>query len=411
MLKTHNASETQAKFSPLSEGIVQGRKNLKLMEVNYRRNTESDYTEQMEALYKNFDYSSNSDYYWGDAELSILYGSPLYEAASPSQKTALNHLYWAFHYYATAGTETNTIYYNQITSSTFFPFDDYEVICHTLDVETNQERYHVQAFHTIGNQTELALMGETVFSCPRSTRPTEMDKKFEIHKGLAGRAAPQPVKHLFTLSLSNSPFLASQYYTARGIGNLHLKNKENTFSQYCKQLEKKGEFVPAPTAVARLHLLDESFHTATSQLISHDLYKDFPKPTAYEKFMGNLMVYLLQRNVLKGLSGAIPGCFAGDGSFVMPLIYKLLQTRLFGMSSQEALLMMEKCFCHEHEGFHVAAKYHQRLLSDLRKYLEGLDYLWPVNREMRLMASVSSIDKAIQNNIKDFKRFSKSVAR
>lgn len=410
MLKTHQAPDTKNKFLPPSESIVHGRKNLKLMEVNYRRNTESDYTEQMEELYKSFDYSSNSDYYWGEPELSILYGSPLYEQASPAQKKALNHLFWAFHYYATAGTETNTIYYNQITSSTFFPFDDYEVICHTLDVETNQERYHVQAFHTIGTQTELALMGETVFSCPRSTRFNEMDKKFEIHKGLAGRAAPRSVMHLFTLNLSSSPFLASQYYTARGIGNLHLKNKENTFSQYFKQLEKNGEFVPAPTAVARLHILDESFHTATSQLISHDIYKDFPKPTAYEKFMANAMIYLLQRSVLKRISGTIPGCFAGDGTFVMPLIYKLLQTRLFGMSSQEALLMMEKCFCQEHEGFHVAAKYYARLRSDLCKYVEGLDYLWPVNREMGLMESESPIDKAVKNNIKDFKRFSKSVA-
>jgi hypothetical protein len=80
------------------------------------------------------------------------------------------------------------------------------------------------------------------------------------------------------------------------------------------------------------------------------------------------------------------------------------------MSSKEALVMMEKCFCHEHEGFQVAAKYHQRLLSDIHKYLDGLDYLWPVNREMRLMASVASISKAIQSNIKIFKEFSWSIA-
>jgi hypothetical protein len=411
MLKGHTLSETKDQSLTLSETAKHGQKNLKLMEVNYRRNQESDYTEQMQHLYETFDYKTNSDYYWGNPELSILYGSPIYDDSSSAQKKALNHLYWVFHYYATAGTENNTIFYNQITASAFFPYKDYEILCHTLDVETSQERYHINAFHTIGNATEMALLDGLVFGCSRSTSPSAIQKEFEVHKGLAGRAAPPFLMQIYTANFANSPFLASQYYAARGIGNLHLKNKEYSFSQYYKELEKKNEFIPAPTKVARLHLLDESFHTATSQLISHDLYKDFPQPTAREKFMANMMVYMLQRNVLKGMSGAIPGCYAGDGTFVMPLIYKLLQTPLFNMSSQEALEAMEKCFCHEHEGFHVAYKYHQRLLADLRKFLEDLDYLWPINREMRLMESVSSVDTAIKNNIKAFKQFSSSIAR
>jgi hypothetical protein len=80
------------------------------------------------------------------------------------------------------------------------------------------------------------------------------------------------------------------------------------------------------------------------------------------------------------------------------------------MSAQEALQWMEKCLCHEHEGFHVNLKYHQRLLSDLRRFFDDIDYLWPVNREMRIMASGGSISKAIQSNIKTFKQFSRSVA-
>ncbi|MEC4812026.1 MAG: hypothetical protein SAK29_01895 [Scytonema sp. PMC 1069.18] len=411
MLKGHPLSEIKGQYLTGSEKLVHGQKNLKLMEVNYRRNQESDYTEQMEHLYKTFDYDANKDYFWGLPELSILYGSPVYEMSSPEQKKALNHLYWAFHYYATAGTENNTIFYNQITASAFFPYKDYEILCHVLDVETSQERYHINTFHTIGNATEMALMGELVFGCTRSTKPDAVGKEFEVHKGLAGRAAPPLVMQLYTANFANSPFLATQYYAARGIGNLHLKNKEYGYTLYYKELEKKGDFIPAPTQAARLHLLDESFHTATSQLISHDLYKDFPQPTAYEKFMANMMIYMLQRNVLKGMSGVIPGCFAGDGTFIMPLIYKLLQTPLFGMSSQEALEIMEQCFCQEHEGFQIGYKYHQRLLGDLRKFLESLDYLWPVNREMHLMESVSSIDKAIKNNITAFKRFSHSVLK
>jgi hypothetical protein len=80
------------------------------------------------------------------------------------------------------------------------------------------------------------------------------------------------------------------------------------------------------------------------------------------------------------------------------------------MSSQEALEWLEKCMCQEHDGFHLTLKYHQRLLSDLRRLFEPIDYLWPVNHEMRVMASGGSIDKAIKNNIKAFDRFSKTVA-
>jgi hypothetical protein len=80
------------------------------------------------------------------------------------------------------------------------------------------------------------------------------------------------------------------------------------------------------------------------------------------------------------------------------------------MSSQEALQWLEKCLCQEHDGFHLTLKYHQRLLTDMRRLLDPIDYLWSVNRELRLMASGGSINKAIQNNSKAFEQFSRSVA-
>lgn len=403
MLKTHKPLDKPS-ASVQSEEMF-GQKNLKLMELNYRHNLDSDYTEQMEVLYKSFDYASNSQHYWSDPELSILYGSPLYEAASSDQKKALNHLYWAQFYYATAATEMNTILFNQITSNAFFPFSEYEVLCHTLDVETSQERYHINAFHTIGYATEKALLGEPIFYHRLPVKSSEIEKAHAIHKGIAGRAAQPMVANLLKVNLSESPFLASQYYAARGIGNLHLKNKEYVYSQYFKDLEQRGEFIPAPTAVSRYHLLDESFHTTTSHLISHEIYKDFSRPSAYEKFIANSMIYLLQRNVLKELSGVIPGATAGDGDFIMGWIYQLLQSRLFDMTQTEALEWMRKCFCQEHQGFHVSAKYRQRLHHDIQKFLNGLDHLWPVNREMRRMATGGSIDRAIQNNTRDFKKF------
>jgi hypothetical protein len=88
---------------------------------------------------------------------------------------------------------------------------------------------------------------------------------------------------------------------------------------------------------------------------------------------------------------------------------KILESPIFDMSTQEALQWIEKCLCHEHEGFHLNLKAHNHLLSDLRKFAERLDYLCPVNREMRVMASGASIKKAIKKNITTFKQFSESI--
>lgn len=403
MIDSTQLSETDQSDPNLSN--VQVKKHIKLTEITYRNNIASSYTEKIEELDNNFNYSSNSEYYWNEPELSILYGTSLYEAASPSQKIALNHLHWIGGYNLTAASETNTLFYNQLTANVFYNIGGYETLCHELDVETSQERYHIHAFRKIGKMTEEAILGKVIIGNLLTN-----DESKEIHKGLIGRLSPGLLGAIFRMNWGSTPFLASQYYALRLIANMFLKNTEHRRSHYCMELEKKGEFVPAPTSVSRYHFLDESFHTTTSQLIAQDLYKDFPKPTAYEKFMANLSIYMMQLTLLNGLSGAVPGSFVTDKTFIMPLVYKILQTPLFGMSAQEALDWIEKCFCQEHEGFHVNLKYHQRLFSELRRFFGGLDYAWPINREMRVMASAGSISKAIQNNIKDFNQFSRSVS-
>ena len=195
----------------------------------------------------------------------------------------------------------------------------------------------------------------------------------------------------------------------RIIANLYLKNMEHSILKYFKKLDNRGDFIPTPTAISRNHFLDEAFHTTISQLIAKDMYKDFAKPTAYEKFIANLGIYKLQRGTLGGLSGVLPHRYFADDFPIMELIYRLLQAPLFGMSAREALDWMERCFCREHEGFHVATKNRQRLLADLRRFFEDVDYLSASNREMRLMASRGSIKTAIQSNIKTFQQFSRAV--
>ncbi len=438
---------------------VEVKKHIKVTEINYRRNIDSDYTEKLEELDRNFNYSSNSNHYWSEPELSTLYGTPLYAEASPSQKKALNHLYWSTQYNQTAATEANAVLYNQVTAGVFSQVGGYETLCQELDLETSQERHHIHAFHTIGYKTKKALLGKAAFSAPMQGKSSQLNKRSQLFSfnlqsspmsafqdcafrfitnkvmlknqaqfysqylreleqkgefipaqttGLLGQIAPKPMLQFFTLNCGSSPFLACVFYVTRFLANMLLKNYEYRYVQYYRELEKKGEFIPAPTAVSYNHLMDESFHTTTSELIAQDLYKDFSKPTAYEKFVANLTIYRAQSVGLSGLSGGLPGIFRTDASFMLSF-YKLLQSSVFNMSAPEALQWMEKCFCQEHEGFHVNLKYHQRLLTDLRRFFQDIDYLWTVNREMQIMAAGGSINKAVESNIKAFKQFSRSV--
>ena len=115
-------------------------KHFQLIEKTYQSNLDSDYTEKIAELGKNFDYGTNSDRYWGSPKLSTLYGTPLYDQASESQKLALNHLYWVGQYNHTANSEANTMLYNQITEGVFANLRDYQTLCQELEFETAQER-------------------------------------------------------------------------------------------------------------------------------------------------------------------------------------------------------------------------------------------------------------------------------
>lgn len=444
-------------------GNTKNQKHLTLIERTLKSNSESDYTEKIEELGRNFKYQINRDFYWSNPELSVLYGTPIYQAASPLQKIALNHLFWVGQYNGTAAAEAATIFHNQITRGVFVAVGGYETLCRELEVESNQEHYHIQTFHKVGYKTKQALLGKTLlknsfqskwyksqqhrerrgniltflekklpFSLDwekiwhttlekmlpgqKNYRSTYLEELVQRNEpipghadGIAGRFAPRWMQRFFAYNWGNSPFLACQYYTMRYITNLILKNQEHSYFKYFKDLQKKSEFIPTPTAISHFHLLDESFHTTISQTIGRDLYKEFSPPTAYEKFVANIAIYMMQRNVLSGLSCILPGQCLVDEPLIMLLCYKILRSPIFGMSSEEALNSMEQSLCQENEGFHVALKCRQGLLSDIRRFVHDIDYLWPINREMRLMNSGANIDKAIQANIKTFKQFAQSV--
>ena len=85
---------------------------IKIVENNYQNNLNCDYTEKIKELDRNFKYQDHSQNYWSQPELSILYGTPFYEVASPSQKLALNHLFYVSQYNYAAYSEIETIDYN-----------------------------------------------------------------------------------------------------------------------------------------------------------------------------------------------------------------------------------------------------------------------------------------------------------
>ncbi|NEQ49335.1 MAG: hypothetical protein F6K11_04260 [Leptolyngbya sp. SIO3F4] len=436
-------------------------KHISVIETTYKNNASSDYTGKINDLRKAFDYESNSHVYWGEPQLSIFYGTPLYEQASETQRLGLNHLYWVSQYHHTAAAEANTMLYNQVTCGVFEKLKGYDTLCKELTFETEQERFHINTFRTIGYRTKLALMGREslIKSVQKKTydyKKTPLKETFysqllEMTKvklnivqeaafravtglmlsqstdytssfletkgysgipttsgGLAGVTAPPSIFKFLTLNWGGSPFMAAQYYSARMIANMSLKIYEHKYYQRFRELDKCGSHIPTPLAVSYYHLLDESFHTTISQLIAQRLYKDFKPPTMYEKALANAIIFQLQRGLMGGLSGAMPAVFRNDSAF-MPALYRLLTSDLFGFSQQDALIWLERCLCYEHDGFYVNQSFHQTLLKDLRRFFEPLEYLWTVNREMQLMAQGNSISEALNRNRIALQAFSQSL--
>jgi hypothetical protein len=426
---------------------------LQTLERTYYNNHDSDYTEKIQELDRNFKYSDVCNCYWNAPELSLLYGTPLYEQASESQKIALNHFYWFVMYNFTATSETQTIVYNKITGGVFAQIPGYEIIDEILNLEGEQELSHIHVFRKVCFQMLKALLGKEAFKEPLKGKLYKsnyqgwaekaaqyqyyslrflanwMLKEQKYHSeylkqleakdnfppafstGFMGEGlAPRALLQFFSYNWGRTPFLASHYYTLRFMANLGLKHTEHSNSKYFRKLQKEGKYIPAPTAVSYYHFLDEAFHTTTSRFMARELYRDFPQPTAYEKFVANLAFYKLQERIWSGLSAVVPDRHRPDDYSVMSFIYKILQSDTFGMSAKDALFWMEQCLCQEHQGFYQNVQFHQNLLQEFCRTFGSLEYLWQVNREMKPMASGGSIEGAIQGNIKTFQQFSGLVA-
>ncbi|MEL6814212.1 MAG: hypothetical protein AAFP03_05275, partial [Cyanobacteria bacterium J06598_3] len=387
---------------------------------------------------------------WSEASHSLLYGTPLYAAASDAQRLALNHLSWFANYNYISNSEKETVLYNQVTGSVF-DAAGYGTLSKELAFETEQEHDHITTFRKVGLMTATALIGRSGLNALlrwNSYQLTLGQKALPTYqyyglralaKSVGGRAhQAQYSRHLQTLESkqafilkaptagmlgrsigpslpwqsfygfnwgAGSPFMACQFYTIRMIANLYLKNMEHAIAKFAKQLENTGAQVPAPTAISRYHFLDEAFHTTISRLLAKDLYREFSAPTAYEKLVANRIIYQMQNGTLGGLSAVLPHRYFADDFTLFEVVYQLFQSPVFGFSKAVAKRWMERCFCEEHEGLHVAAANRQRLLKDLRDFFADISYLSPVNRTMKAMSTRGEISAALAQNRRTFEQF------
>ena len=426
------------------------RKHWQLIDKTWRNNSNSDYTETLKALSQSFRYEACCDRYWSDPEVSLLYGTPLYEAATETQRLALNHLYWLTLYQGVAATEVGAMLYNQITAGVFQAMGGYDTLCQELLLETAQEKQHIRAFHKICTKTRQALLGKTPIGSSHQAQSkrhfgadlainvqsaalrllakgmlrnyasyyspylAELERKNQSIPvptyGIAGQTGSEVLLRFFTINFGLSPFLASQSFSVRLLSNILVKAQEHCYSKYFLELDKRGETPPIPTSISRYHFLDESFHLAISQAIGVGMPQDFPPPSQYEKFVGNQIFHNVQKNLLSGLSGVLPSRFVPDTCNFMMFFYKILRSPIFAFSAEDALYWLERCFCNDHEGFQVTLKYHKRLLAEMRRIFSPLDYLQPANREFRVMVAGGSLERTLQRNQQTFQQFSRSLA-
>ena len=273
----NNLSKLETVKQSSKPQIEQKEKYLKVIEKNYHNNLNTDFTDKIEELDRQFKYDSNSSHFWSPPELSLLYGTPVWEVATASQKLALNHMFWVAQYNYAAFSEIETIDYNTITGECFSAISqEYEVIARQLEHESFQERSHIHAFYKVNYQTIKALLGKQAFINPTKKKVNQSNnqikeqfsnyqynilysitnilrnkkelyhsehlKKLERENKLNSTSTggffhisgkrPKSLLRFFAFSWGSSPFLASQYYTVRFIANMLLKTQEHSIFTY-----------------------------------------------------------------------------------------------------------------------------------------------------------------------------------
>ena len=374
----------------------------KKLTLNYRRAKATDHSPKLDELAANFNYDDCQDDYWNPIEYSLLYGTPLWEQASESQRVVLNQLYWVAYYSQIISAEIATIFFNQTSAAGLYSLEGFRLVCDTLDLETAQERSHINAFRTVIDTVEETLFGQRVFGYPMRSpfRETmifaDSDRFRSWWKGIQ--------LHCFGLLSAGNTFLACQYLTVRGLRTLNGKLVQHKLSSVSSK-HPHPEQSPIPAQITYYHFLDESFHFNTSTILSHDVTHCLKPPTPFERQVANLGIRGCQKDHYH-VSVAVNGLFWYDPA-LYPAIYRILRSPLFDLSPEEANAMMRDCFTQETEGLHRSFKTHDEAIASYKVYLEPLDFISQKNQEMNIMAS-NSIPKYLKTQKKALQRFNLS---
>ncbi len=378
----------------------------KKLKFNFRKNKEQDHTELLDQSAESFNYEDCKDEYWNPEKFSLLYGTPLWDQASESERILLNQLYWVAYYCQIISAEIATIYFNQTAAAGLYGIEDFRTVCETLDFESMQERAHINAFKKISEEVEIALFGKRIFSF--SMRPYYYETMIFQNTNLLKRFWKRLQLQTYGLLSSGNAFIACQYLTVRGLRTLNGKIIQHQLSEFYNQMspeEQKG--APVPSAISYFHFMDESYHFNSSNIIGTDILKLLKTPKPLERKIAQMGI----KGTLKdhaNFSTMVNGIFWYDPA-TFQAAYQVMRSKIFNFSHADALNMMEKCFCKENEGVHESFKTHQTALHSYKTYLDGIDYLDEDTLQGGKMKE-SSIEKYLEQNHNEFERFKKKAA-
>jgi len=376
---------------------------IRKMELNFIRNKAQNRADELDLLADQYRYEDSIKEFWSPPEFSLLYGTQLWEHASDDQKMVLNHMYWIAYFSQIISAEIATIFLNQTAAAGFYGQEEFRLVCDTLDLETSQERAHINAFKTISETYELKRFGKRIFTYPM--RPYYVETMIFQNSNRVRAFWKRLQIQAFSLLSSGNSFLASQYFTVRGIRTIKGKLVQHELSKYYSNHPHQQD-APIPSKVSYHHYLDESFHFNSSLLFSKGLIKSLPKPTGFEKWIANQLVMGCQRDHAN-FSVTVNGLFWYEPA-VFPNVFLLLTSDVFGFSKSEALDMMIQCFTLESEGLSRSWQSFQKAISDYQKYVEGFSFLSRENLEMKIMKQ-NSVGKYLDLNSKKLKLFMKGM--
>lgn len=367
-------------------------KTVRRLEVNLSRSKDQDHTATLDAASAAFRYEDCAGQWFHAPEDSLLHGTPLWDEADEAQRILLNQLYWVAYYSQIVSAEIATIFYNQTSAAGLYGVEGLRLVADTLDHESSQERAHIAAFRTVGEQVEKARFGERIFTW-------EMRGPFEptmIYHDLSWFQQQQRRIELRTFGLvsAGNAFLASQYLTVRGLRTINGKMVQSRLSRYHSAADDR-EHHPIPSKISWWHFMDESFHFNSSSIIGLDVVRSLPAPTAFERWVADRAVTGCQHDHRR-VSVTVRGLF-WDDTRAMHDVYKVLRSRWFGMDDTTARRMLWRCYGEENQGMLDAHAVHATAQQNYARFIENLPWMSKVNREMSVMAGTTMAGTLARN--------------